>query len=514
MSWPGLNERQLFLFWLTLFGIVFVFYSKVYNLSMYYILGIKYNYNNGLVFLLFYERLYNMDHINTFSTNFKILDLGRTHNTSDKKEYNLTDSFISSSNIRDDISVYSKICGNSETNLPADPQKSVEFINYFNKKLGLSSEDIAGKDALMRESALSFYRASPPLFYNDIFDAYSEKASLLPNPPDITINGDIHIGNFGIVKSASGENVWGMNDFDQSAKGSPEWDLERFTASLVIKAREISLDDSEQKKLVESFVNTYCNTVDSIAAGKEVPKPYLTESSSDGAVKKLIKKSSEKDPKEFLKKYTSVEQGKLVFKYNDELLPVSTSVREKVESALNKIKTNSPQEHPFNIFDICEKKGSGGSSFGLDRYWVLASDGDNPLPIIMELKQLMPSAVIDRSGDLSKADGKSIIEGQKSLGGIQNSLSAYTNIDGFSYLVKEREYVRDTVNLSKINNYEELSKLTVQSAKVIAGSHCAETGNEKLISDWIGGKNSLMSSKLIDFALLYATQTNANFKEF
>jgi len=453
-----------------------------------------------------------MDSISNISSNFIVCDLSKEQNIVSIKEEYLTDSFVPSDNYN--ISFTASQPKQLKTHLPECPKKSVEFINDFNKKLGLSAKDIVKKDALMRDSVLSFYRATPALFFNDIFGSYSEKSSLLPNPPAIVINGDTHIGNFGIVKSPEGKAIWGINDFDQSAKGSPEWDLARLASSLALKAREIKLNESDQKKLVEIFSKTYCDTVFSIESGKALPQPYLTHSSSEGAVKKLIEKSSEKEHKDLLIKYTSAADGKLIFKYDNELHPVSQKIREKAENALKSFETDPKEKHTFNIFDVCEKKDSGGSSYGLKRYWVLAANDKNPIPVIIELKQLMPSSVIDRSGDLSKADGKSILDGQKSLGGLQNKLSGYTSIDGCTYLVREREAVKATVNLSKIDNFEKLSQLACQSAKTLAGSHCNEKGNSKLISDWIGGENKTLSSKLADFAILYAQQTEANFKEF
>ncbi len=455
-----------------------------------------------------------MEPIGNLSVKFTASDFVRHHDITDTAEPVFDDSFVPSGRVDSQISFSGEKSVRKQSQLLADPKDSVAFIKSFNRKLGLSPEDTAKKNELMKDSVLAFYRATPPLFYNDIFGVYSEKSSLLPHPPEVTVNGDIHIGNFGIVKSSSGESVWGMNDFDQCAKGSPELDLERFASSLVLKARDLQLDGSQQKKLVDIFSKVYCDTVFSAASGEKTPQPYLTHSSSTGAVKKLIEKSSQKDHKEFLKKYTSAVDGKLAFAYDDELCPVAPETRKKAEGALKSCVTGSAEKLSFNIFDVCEKKDSGGSSFGLKRYWVLASYDKNPLPVIVEVKQLMPSAVIDRSGDLSKADGKSIFDGQKTLGGLQNDLSGYTNIDGFSYLVRERESVKATVKLSKVDDFEKLSELASQSAKVIAGSHCCKKGNAKLITDWIGGKSSVLSERLADFAVLYAGQAEADFKEF
>lgn len=400
--------------------------------------------------------------------------------------------------------ILSGICLASVEKLSSPPNKGKEFMSDFNMKLGLTPDIISKKNKLMKRSVLSFYRASPHLFYSDIFSSYKKEAKLLPNPPLFTVNGDIHIGNFGTLKSPDGQVVWGINDFDLCFKGNPEWDLGRYAVSLILQAREMGLSEEEQKELVLDFSNTYFETAISISKDNKKVLTYLSEKNSPKVISKLIKKSKTKKQLEYLEKYVDINY--LDYKFdNKNLSPIPKKLSDSIEASLRMSFKNIKKIHC-----ISERKESGGSTYGLKRYWALVSVKE--LPSIVEIKQILPNPYDDLTGDLKKADAKAIIEAQSELGGVKSSFSSNTSVDGYSYIIREREAVKGDVNLKKLD-YLELKELNRQCAIVIASSHCYKQNNRKAIEAWLKNKQNL-ASKLYNFSFLYANQTEVYFENF
>ncbi|MGV8121848.1 MAG: DUF2252 family protein [Candidatus Xenobiia bacterium LiM19] len=406
--------------------------------------------------------------------------------------------------------------------LPSDPKEAAAFLHKFNENLGLSPELLKEKYELMKKDTLSFLRATPALFIQDMKGPYSDSSRLLPRKaPLMTIDGDLHIGNFGTFKDKDGTVTWGLNDQDQAGPGSPEWDLIRLSASLVLLGRQNGLSKDEQDGLVKTLAKKYCRSVKSISEGNVSDSASLAHSETHGAIKKLISKAAESTQKDMLDKYTtSTDPGVCHFKNTSELKAVTPGEKDGVVSSLRDYEktidcSSDGVTHPLQVIDVHQKLGSGGSSYGLRRYWVLVngeSAGDRP--VILELKQLLTPAVIDHTGDLSKADGLSMVDSQKKLGGYTNPLTGHTRIDGRSYLVREREAAKDTLSLEELTDSEDLDTVTSQTALVVARAHGHTESQAKALSKWIGSDEKLLKEKLIDIATRYADQTEADYRAF
>lgn len=395
---------------------------------------------------------------------------------------------------------------------PYGGENATRYIHGVNHNLGLSPADAREKNALMRKSPLRYYRATPGLFFRDIFFAYRNGSQLLPAPPRIPINGDLHIGNFGVVKDADGTPCWGINDFDQSSEGSPEWDLERFAVSLVLQAD--FMEKQQQAELVKYFARSYCTAVRQISESQRKPSqkiPYLYAESSEGAVKKLLEKAAKKTQEDLLKKYTCSEKGDPEFLTGGELYAVGAPVEEEILKALKKSETASGLTE---ILDIAEKKGGGGSSYGLTRYWILAKPAHEKPPVILEMKKLTVPAAEDQNFNTKSADGRKIFERQAALGGVQNPFTGYTEIGGEAYLIREREAVKDDLNLKKADTPGALAEIAGACALVLAKAHCYEKDNAQAVAAWIGNGQITLADRLAAFALQYAAQTKTNYEEF
>ena len=400
------------------------------------------------------------------------------------------------------------VCNANEgQTLLSHPYKANEFIYKFNKKLNLSQENLSNKNKNAKKSALDFYIIYSHLFYDDIFTSYKNLSELLPNSPSVPIAGDVHIGNFGTLKSRNEQVVWGINDFDLAFKGNPEWDLERYAVSLVLKAREMNLSEEDQKKLVTEFATIYCNTI-ILASKRDVnPYPYLNEKNSSGDVKALIIKSQTKRQLDLLEKYTEAKY--LDYSLKGKGLKELSFESKDIISALLRLHF----KYIDIIHDVCEKTESGGSTYGLKRYWACVSLKTSKLPVIFEFKQILPNPSLDLTGDLLEADAKIMVDMLRGLGGNQSLLFSHCIIDGYSYIIREKETCADDISLETIKDIEQLSSLNRQCAVVLASAHGYYRQNSKKIVSWMPeGQRDKLISRLCNFSITYSNQVETYHK--
>lgn len=390
------------------------------------------------------------------------------------------------------------------------PEKSVNFILSFNESLGLKTSDLKEKYQKMLESPFGLFRIMPSLFYKDITGEFASNAKLLNRTaPSIIINGDMHIENFGTFRGPDGNAVWGMNDFDQSGIGSPESDLERLATSAIFVARQASLGSEAEKELVSTITKKYIDTLKDISKGKESSTPFLSADKSKGAIKDLIENAGAEKRKDFLEKYTFVDsKEKYHFLNNDKLRPISSERTSILKSALksyeNQIGSNSGVAQPLKVLDLVEKLGSGGSSYGLPRYYALvANDDPAKAPIILEIKAILPSP-IKTPDNTTGANGKEIVKNQDILSGYKNPLVGSLKMDNRSFLVRELEPEKNSYTIDNFETLSSAKQLFEQAAKVLARSHSNVESQTQEILNWIGNDDKKLNKRLTDFSIKYA----------
>ena len=393
-----------------------------------------------------------------------------------------------------------------------DPLLSVEFINRFDSSLGLTESDINKKHLLMKESPLKYFTMNPSLFINDIKNQYSECSKLLKREsPQMVINGDLHLNNFGTMYNKNKKVVWGINDFDQAGSGKPEWDIERLSVSFILAAQELGFKKEKRIKLVEKIADAY---FENILKEYTQNDPYLTKKHSDVPVKELIEKDEENDQMSLLKKFTVKDHNNnYVFKSNHDLVSVDGQTKNKIQKSINNYFNQtipfSDSVRPDKILDISEKIDSGGSSYGLKRYWILSGFSDpSRSPVILDLKEILPSPLNNNDQD------KYFTQRQKILGGYLNFLTDTLIMDNKTFLIREREDVKSRIDLNNIRKSEDLINLAVQSSKITARSHSYTIEQNKMLKNWLLDDKKQFSDNLIKFSFNYTEQIKKNFKAF
>ncbi len=374
-----------------------------------------------------------------------------------------------------------------------EPKQAVSFVEGFDAQLGISPEMAREKRELMAESSHAFFRGMPALFYSDLQSTFLERSRLLPEPaPTVGIVGDAHILNAGTFRGPDGKTVWGLNDFDQSELGSPEWDLERMGVSLYVAGRSGGLSSDESLGLVREMGQSYLDSL-----GQDGPA-YLERSETDGKVQELIDKAGSKDNEKFLDKWTSEDRKTLL--RGEDLEEPEARRGAQMRKALGKA---FPE---LTILDMASKPHSGGSTRGLERYYTLIEEpgGD---PWILEVKAVLPTPVQIPDGDLSRGDGEKILGFQKQMGSPVDHRHRAFKLGEVAFFTREREREKDSLK-DKAKNLPDLAPLLGQ---VLARAHGSSGAD---IKGWVDGRESQLLGNLEKFSQTYARQVESDYREF
>ncbi|MFN8612130.1 MAG: DUF2252 family protein [Vulcanimicrobiota bacterium] len=392
--------------------------------------------------------------------------------------------------------------------LARSPEEGVEFVNQFNSELELPQDVLLRRNQLTVSSPSRFFRVNPALFYQDVMGCYFEMSNLLDRKaPEIIIGGDCHLGNLGTMRAPDGSCFWGINDFDMAGRGSPEDDLERMATSLLLMGLG-RLQPADQDELVAGLARAYLGELNRLADSDHTPVCGIRASEARGEVAQLITRQSGARQDDLLEKFTHHHHQKL--KRNEELRDVEEPQASHLKAFLQHYDQDqgpTPDlRRPLQVLDIARKLESGGSTYGLNRYFILVA-GHGEEPRILELKQELPTAPEQSTGDLGQANAEHIFTGMAALGGTFDPTMAYCTIDGDAYYLRERQREKGSLEPDKFTSLQQWRDLSEQAAVALARAHAHQAGVARAIRDWVGADQDTLIARLQHFARVYTEQT-------
>ena len=133
------------------------------------------------------------------------------------------------------------------------------------------SELVPVRNGRMIASPFAFYRGSPAVMAADPSRTPSTGIQL-------QLCGDAHFHNFGTFATPERNQVFDLNDFDESQPGPWEWDVKRLAASLVVAARTSGLSDGDGRTAVQGCSAEYRNEMAQLSAFEVWHSPLGVES--------------------------------------------------------------------------------------------------------------------------------------------------------------------------------------------------------------------------------------------
>jgi len=371
--------------------------------------------------------------------------------------------------------------------------------------------------------------SSPFAFFRGSALVMAEDLSNIPNSGIfVQCCGDCHLMNFGGYATPERNQVFDINDFDETLPAPFEWDVKRLAASIVVAGRYKEFPEKENKKAAFEAVMSYTRKIREISMMRQLEVWYnrIDEQAvinmfiNDKELIKRIKTISEKAKQrthEFVfPKISAFENGKMRILDDPPLIFHPPDTEKRIESAVeffNEYFHSISDDKKallgrYRLEDVAMKV-VGVGSVGTRCFIGLFAASDNDA-IILQFKQAYPS-VLEKYADKSKYKnhGERVVNGQRLMQTVSDIFLGWTTTkDGYDVYVRQLRDMKTSANIDHFTP-KILKEYASLCGWALAKSH-AKAGKAPEITGYIG-TNEIFADAVSRFAIQYADQTDDDF---
>jgi len=341
--------------------------------------------------------------------------------------------------------------------------------------------------------------------------------------------GDCHLMNFGGYATPERNQVFDINDFDETLPAPFEWDVKRLAASIVVAGRYREFTEKVNKKAAFAAVSAYTKKMREFARMHQLDIWYnrLDESTimevfkSDAEFVKRMKSEAEKAKRrthEFVfPKISEIKDGRRKFlddppliyhpDNNDELMQTGHIFFSQYYNSLTDDKKSLLDRFKLEDFAL---KVVGVGSVGTRCLIALFALSDEDA-VILQFKEGNAS-VLEKYARPSvyKNHGERIVNGQRLMQTVSDIFLGWSsNRDGQEFYVRQLRDMKASANADHFT-----PKILIDYASLcgwaLAKSH-AKAGRAPEISGYMG-QSEVFAKAVSEFAVQYADQTERDFK--
>jgi uncharacterized protein (DUF2252 family) len=367
----------------------------------------------------------------------------------------------------------------------------------------------AGRDPRWLKTKLDRLCASPFGFLRGTFHLFAlDWRTLGDDPladgPAQPIVGDLHLENFGAFKTADGRFVFDVNDFDESAPGSPGLDLGRVATSFLLADEEHG--ELRAVSRIEAFLEAY------LESARALDLRAVGSKKSPAAVQVVIHEAEAGSRPEWIESRVEGAFGGRHFRANEKYWPISDgNLRERISESVRQFATARP-ERPADcpswpkVHDAAVRI-AGTGSLGRFRYAVLLpGKGERQgKEIILELKEALPSSLEPDGNPAAQAER--VIAHQHALQAASPAFLGVTAIDGRAFTVRELQPMEAKLDAAKVKPGD-LDELCAACGTVLGRAH-RRAGPS--LPTRLEGRDRALARRVAAFALRYADLVGDDF---
>ncbi|WP_399220270.1 DUF2252 domain-containing protein [Streptomyces sp. T12] len=342
------------------------------------------------------------------------------------------------------------------------------------------------------------------------------------------ICGDAHAANFGLYGDARGRLVIDLNDFDETVRGPWEWDLKRLAASLVLAGREAGADEDTCRAAAHDAVGVYRRTMRLLAklpaldAWNAIADEELVSHTDAhdlvGTLERVAEKARANTSGRFAAKSTerTEDGGRRFVDAPPVLRRIPDAEAAAVAASLEQYLGTLPSDrHPLlarhAVHDVAFRV-VGTGSVGTRSYVVLLLDHRGE-PLVLQVKEARPSALVPHLPTAGfdappvEHEGRRVVEGQKRMQVISDSLLGWTTVDGRPYQVRQFRNRKGSVDPAALaaDQVDDYARMT---GALLARAH-SHSADPRLIAGYCG-KSDELDEAVATFAVAYADRTEAD----
>jgi uncharacterized protein (DUF2252 family) len=377
----------------------------------------------------------------------------------------------------------------------------------------------------MSTSAFAFYRGTADIMAYDL-------AKTPVSGIQAQLCGDAHISNFGVYASPERQQVFDVNDFDETLVGPWEWDVKRMAASVVLAGRQKGYTAQESRQAALRCVQRYRESMQQFALMNHLDVWYyhldvetiLAMARGMAGGKRLQKgveqasaKASKRTRIETFPKLAEVVNGQYHIKDEPPLIyhydPLDTSKNnldtEQWRAMVRGFLASLPEERRIIVMRYrsvdAAQKVVGVGSVGTRCAIVLGlggAEGDDPL--FMQIKEAGASVIEPYVGVSPYANhGERVVEGQRMMQAASDIFLSWSTFNGRDFYARQLRDMKLSAEVETMvpvgfTAYVELC------ATALARAH-ARTSDPAQISGYLGNGDTF-DQAIASFAETYADQ--------
>ncbi len=365
----------------------------------------------------------------------------------------------------------------------------------------------------MSTSPFGFFRGAVPVMASDL--ALTDHSGI-----ESQLCGDAHVQNLGAYTGEDGRLIFDINDFDETIRGPFEWDLKRMAASILLAGSDAGLKAGAARRAARQFLRTYCSLLLELAELPvlEAARFQVKRLDSIAPISKILLKAERSSPLQSLEKLTEKTPEGRRFRTEPPVLRRVTG--EEAAAVLHALTPYQASLQPerrrflerFRPIDVAFKV-VGTGSVGLRDYCVYLQGNGPGDPLFLQLKEEALSAYapyLAQAAHLIENQGQRVVEGQRAMQLQSDPMLGWTAIDGRSYLVRQLNDHKASVDLANLRS-RDLAEYATVCGEMLARGH-ARSGDASEIAGFLG-KGKRFSKAVLEFAEAYAAQTAHDWKQ-
>ena len=374
----------------------------------------------------------------------------------------------------------------------------------------------------MSLSPFAFLRGSAMVMAQDLA---STPTTGLP----VQLSGDAHLSNFGAFGTPERQQVFDLNDFDETLTGPWEWDLKRLATSVVVAGRQNRYRRSEIRQAGRTLARSYRRMMAAFATMRyldvwyfhlDLRSPPLPE---DRALRSLMARAAGKARRRTglhaFPRLTESVRGQprirddppLIVHYRD-----STADRLS-RSLYRRYLDTLPDERRmlldrYHVADVAQKV-VGVGSVGLEcSVLLLLSDRDLEDPLFLQTKEAVASVLERHLGPSPYPNhAQRVVVGQHLVQEASDVFLGWSRLDSRDFYIRQLRDMKFSYDISTLGPREFLGQAEL-CGTALARAH-ARTGDPAQIAGYLGS-GTTFDRALTAFAEAYADQTERDFQEF
>ncbi|WP_448630577.1 DUF2252 domain-containing protein [Cellulomonas soli] len=337
------------------------------------------------------------------------------------------------------------------------------------------------------------------------------------------------MSNFGLFASPERRLLFDLNDFDETAPGPFEWDVQRLVASIEVAARANGVDDPGRRQVVLAAARAYRQAMRRFASMSEIDVWYarldVEQTAAETGLRRYgrrtVQKARQRDHASSLARLTEVVDGRRRFVADPPWVRTVEDLageagRRDLTRGMDELLATYARSLPsdrqrliarYRLVDMA-RKVVGVGSVGT-RAWILLVTADGGDALVLQAKEAQASVLEAYTGVVPGSHGRRVVEGQRLMQAASDIFLGWETVLGLDG-VRRDFYVRQLRDWKGSADVEELDPRTMTRyvrlcAWTLARAH-ARSGDRIAIAAYLGS-GARADEAFADLAAAYADRT-------